>query len=376
MKKLLLILLLGAIILPALGQAKKVAILETVDRDGSVSYAHKLMLRANLAKAITNTPGYEAYDRTDMDAILGEQNFQRTGMVSDDQIKRLGEMTGAEYILVAEAVKVDDANLFITAKILNVETAQTERTDNALMNMSATDIQHGCESLANKLLGLSANASSNVDKTSSQTPQKNSAVKDFFNNLSSQHATKKAKTGDDKIEEQTYTNPLIGTLKTFEDGTAGIVFYTTNDGHGLVVALYEITAKWYDGKKYVDITTINNDENLNASMISGFNNTNAMLTQLGTIQAPAAAYCRTMGANWYLPTAGELIYLLKIANKGQKTDGPISKALMENGGGYLEGWYWSSSEYKKDEAWNISASGWDATEDKKDALKVRPIRAF
>lgn len=373
MKKVLLILLLGAIMLPAFSQAKKVAILETVDRDGSVSYAHKLMLRANLAKAITNTPGYEAYDRTDMDAILGEQNFQRTGMVSDDQIKRLGEMTGAEYILVAEAVKVDDANLFITAKILNVETAQTERTDNALMNMSATDIQHGCESLANKLLGTTTKPSAPVK--SSETPEAQQTEKSSGNKflgLFTKSSTKSSATSNSSTSE----NTLVGTLKTFEDGTSGVIFYVGANGHGLVVSLFEIAAKWFDGKKYIDITSVNNDEELSTSLVSGLDNTNAILNQVGTSQAPAAAYCRTMGPNWYLPSAGELLYLMKIANKGQKNSGPISKALMENGGGYLDGWYWSSSECKKDEAWNINASGWDATEDKKDALKVRPIRAF
>ena len=101
-----------------LAQVQKVAILETVDKEGNISYAHKLMLRSNLAKAVTNAPGYEAYDRTDMDAIMGEQNFQRTGMVSNEQIKRLGEMTGAAYIMVAEAVIADEQNMFITAKIL------------------------------------------------------------------------------------------------------------------------------------------------------------------------------------------------------------------------------------------------------------------
>ena len=98
---------------------KRVAILETVDKENKVSYANKLILRANLSKAITNTAGYEAYDRTDIDAIMGEQNFQRTGMVSNEQIKRLGEMTGANYILVAEAVVVDAKTMFITAKLLD-----------------------------------------------------------------------------------------------------------------------------------------------------------------------------------------------------------------------------------------------------------------
>lgn len=136
----------------ASAQVKKVAILETVDREGNVPYAYKLMLRSNLAKAITDAPGYEAYDRTDMDAIMGEQNFQRTGMVSEDQIKRLGEMTGAAYILVAEAVKADENSMFITAKILNVETAKTEMTENVLMGNAATDMQNGCIALAKTLL--------------------------------------------------------------------------------------------------------------------------------------------------------------------------------------------------------------------------------
>ena len=132
-------------------QVKRVAILETVDKENKVSYANKLILRANLSKAITNTAGYEAYDRTDIDAIMGEQNFQRTGLVSNDQIKRLGEMTGANYILVAEAAVVDANNMFITAKLLDVETAKTIITDNLMMGITSDAIQEGCATLAKRL---------------------------------------------------------------------------------------------------------------------------------------------------------------------------------------------------------------------------------
>ena len=148
-KTLLFILLLFSAMVSA--QVKRVAILETVDRENKVSYANKLILRANLSKAITQTSGYEAYDRTDIDAIMGEQNFQRTGLVSNEQIKRLGEMTGANYILVAEAVVVDSKNMFITAKLLDVETARTIMTDNLMMGTNADAIQEGCMVLAKKL---------------------------------------------------------------------------------------------------------------------------------------------------------------------------------------------------------------------------------
>lgn len=132
-------------------QVRRVAILEVVDKENKVSYANKLILRANLSKAITNTAGYEAYDRTDIDAIMGEQNFQRTGMVSNDQIKRLGEMTGANYILVTEAVILDSRTMFITAKLLDVETARTIMTDNVMMGNSSKEIQDGCVELSKKL---------------------------------------------------------------------------------------------------------------------------------------------------------------------------------------------------------------------------------
>ncbi len=136
MKKIHLLAMMLLCSMVAFSQVKKVAILEIVDKENKVAYAQKLMLRSSLAKAITNTSGYEAYDRTDMDAIMSEQDFQRTGMVSNDQIKRLGEMTGAAYILVVEAVEIEadkrskeGTQLFVTAKILDVETGRTERTD-------------------------------------------------------------------------------------------------------------------------------------------------------------------------------------------------------------------------------------------------------
>ena len=153
MKKLFfLVCLMLSVMLTFAQETKKVAILEVVDKEGNISYANKLILRSNLAKAITNTQGYEAYDRTDMDAILGEQNFQRTGMVSNDQIKRLGEMTGAKYVLVAEAAIVDANTMYITAKLLDVETARTEMTDNQMMGVTAKEIQRGCQLLASNLI--------------------------------------------------------------------------------------------------------------------------------------------------------------------------------------------------------------------------------
>lgn len=133
---------------------KQVAILEVVDKEGKLTYSQKLVLRSNMARAVANTPGYEAYDRSDVDAIMSEHEFQRTGLVSDAEIRKLGEMTGVSLILVTEAVVLGGDKLFVSAKILNVETARVEMMDN--VNMDINNMQEGCNSLASRLFGTNA----------------------------------------------------------------------------------------------------------------------------------------------------------------------------------------------------------------------------
>lgn len=140
-------------------ETKKVAILEVVDRENKLTYSQKLVLRSNMARAITNTDGYEAYDRSDVDVIMSEQDFQRTGMVSDAEIRKLGELTGVSLILVTEGVLLEANKIFVTAKILNVETGRVDMTDNITMGMESGAMQQGCNTLASKLFGISAVAS-------------------------------------------------------------------------------------------------------------------------------------------------------------------------------------------------------------------------
>ncbi len=181
MKKVYLLTMMLLCSVVAFSQVKKVAILDIVDKEGKVSYAQKLMLRSSLAKAVASTAGYEAYDRTDIDAIVGEHNFQRTGMVNEDQIRQLGEMTGAAYILVVEAVEIaaksakEDPQLFVTAKILDVETARTERTDYTTMGTSPDALLAGCTQMAANLLKVEEKLATPVVET--KEPTKKEKVK-------------------------------------------------------------------------------------------------------------------------------------------------------------------------------------------------------
>ena len=154
-----LLILLSVLALPIFGQnssTKRVAILETVDKEGRVEYGVKLMVRSKLSAVITATPGYEGYDRVDLSSIMNEHEFQRTGLVNDAQIKRLGEMTGADYILVAEVAYFNSSNIVLSAKILNVETARVERAADTQTAATVEDLEKNCRLLAGKLLNVNA----------------------------------------------------------------------------------------------------------------------------------------------------------------------------------------------------------------------------
>lgn len=154
----ILLISLYALIRPSFGQSgtsnqtKKVAILEVANMDGSATQGDCMMIQRHLITAVRNS-GYQGYERTaaDIAQILGEHNFQRTGMVSDAQIKRIGEMEPGQYVLASAVARMSNGKLAISAKMLDVETAEVSR--NAVVQTTMEDLEKGCLGLVGKLFG-------------------------------------------------------------------------------------------------------------------------------------------------------------------------------------------------------------------------------
>ena len=171
MKKLL-ILLLSALSMIAYAQTeiKRVAILETVDKAGDVNYGVKTLLRQSITFAITRTAGYEGYNRVDMAQIMGEHNFQRTGYVSDEQIKKLGQMTGAAFVLIAEAANYDPTHIVILANLVNVESGRIVNSSIPIVAPTAPEgMSKSCADLAKMLLSINDNSHSTTTPTNYQS---------------------------------------------------------------------------------------------------------------------------------------------------------------------------------------------------------------
>ncbi|MBR6848446.1 MAG: hypothetical protein IKM74_10000 [Bacteroidales bacterium] len=154
-KHILFFILLMAFSTMAMAQeTKKVGVLPTVNRKGNVNEGVCLILQSQLAYAVTQKPGYEGYDRVDMGKIIDELDFQRTGLVSDDQIKELGKLNGVDYLLIAEVANYDINHVVITAKILNAETARLESTvPGEIASTNPKEMRESCMNVANMLLG-------------------------------------------------------------------------------------------------------------------------------------------------------------------------------------------------------------------------------
>ncbi len=137
-------------------QSKRIAILETVDKTDKVDYAYELQLRQSLTFAINKTPGYKGYNRLDMAQINSEHNFQRTGFVSDADIKKLGQMAGAAYVLIAEVTPYSGGKLMILANLVNVESGEIENsTPPVTSDMDDASMTEACKKIAQILLNVS-----------------------------------------------------------------------------------------------------------------------------------------------------------------------------------------------------------------------------
>lgn len=167
----------------AQNDVKRVAILETVDRVGDVSLGVKNLLRQSITFGINRIPGYEGYNRVDMAQINSEHNFQRTGYVSDADIKKLGVMTGASYVLIAEATTYDSEHILVFANLVDVESGRITNSSIPKVAGIAPDKMYAdCAEVAKSLLGISSSRTSPSPSSNSYNSNSYSRGQDFVEN--------------------------------------------------------------------------------------------------------------------------------------------------------------------------------------------------
>lgn len=113
------------------------------------------MVRGELRKAFGWQSDFQVLTRTDVDQMLQEQGFQQSGMVDDAQRKKVGVMTGAQYICVSTITK-EGTQLYIESYLVDVETGQMTNPATQYVNIKNNDystLQEPCNALAKEMLG-------------------------------------------------------------------------------------------------------------------------------------------------------------------------------------------------------------------------------
>jgi len=94
-----------------------------------VTGVHKV-LGGELARTISESDKYSAVDRTDaiLSQLSREQYMQRSGYVSEDQIRDIGKYLGVQYLSIAEISPVAKRSYYLDVRLVDVETAEIIRT--------------------------------------------------------------------------------------------------------------------------------------------------------------------------------------------------------------------------------------------------------
>lgn len=113
------------------------------------------MVRGELRKALGWQSNIQVLTRMDVDAMLKEQGFQRSGMVDDSQRKQIGMMTSAQYICVSSLTKHGN-QLYIEAYLVDIETGQMTNPATQYVTVENDDystLPEACTRLAAEMLG-------------------------------------------------------------------------------------------------------------------------------------------------------------------------------------------------------------------------------
>lgn len=132
----------------------KVAILEPIVETGQVSAIYKSVLRSKLVSSISNEEvNYEAFTRSDIDAIMREQRFQNNEILDDDMRIRLGNLGGVDCICVSKLAE-GSGYINIDIMLINVKSGKIESVANKLISNDLGELEQAAIELGRGLVGL------------------------------------------------------------------------------------------------------------------------------------------------------------------------------------------------------------------------------
>ena len=139
MKKALIILLSLCCFAVAEEDKKRIAVYMAGEEPSGAIGVHRV-LGGELARVISRSDRYTAVDRTDaiQSQLAKEHEFQRSGAVSDEQIKALGQQFGVQYLCIVQISALQGDVFYLDVRLVNVVTAEIVGTVTASSNLQGS----------------------------------------------------------------------------------------------------------------------------------------------------------------------------------------------------------------------------------------------
>ena len=137
--KTLLIFLLALIFFKtANAQNRKVAVFNPVGN--TVEQFLKDIVREEISSVIVNIKGYTVLERHLIDQVLLENEYQASGLVDDTEISEAGKHLGANLVCVTSVNRLNSNNIYISFKLIDVQTARIERQNTTQTKQESLDL--------------------------------------------------------------------------------------------------------------------------------------------------------------------------------------------------------------------------------------------
>ena len=158
--------ILCIILLFSLGFSQQVIAVSNISSDGLSKFQQK-QLYNTLESALVNLGAYEVTSRQEIDKILEEQKFQKSGCTDQQCAAEIGRMLNADLMLLSEILfEESSGDISITLKLVDVETAKIVTAVNKYESINK--IQDIFDKIPSYLLELYRNQ--NKDRSMMQTP--------------------------------------------------------------------------------------------------------------------------------------------------------------------------------------------------------------
>lgn len=122
----------------ASAKTKKVAVYV----EGKISKENKSVVNSAVLARMSGNKDYTPFERNEsfIKALDREQDYQLSGEVPEKEIREVGERLGVDYVVAVNVVINTDDICHMTAKLINLETGEIEKTVNVQREYTDTSV--------------------------------------------------------------------------------------------------------------------------------------------------------------------------------------------------------------------------------------------